>query len=34
LGKGTKGIIMAKQPELVLEEQLLGQLQKFKFLKE
>jgi len=28
LGKSSKGIIMAKQPELVLEEQLVGQLQK------
>jgi len=28
LGKSSKRIIMAKQPELVLEEQLVGQLQK------
>ena len=28
MGKSSKGIIMAKQPELVLEEQLVGQLQK------
>lgn len=28
MGKSSKGIIMAKQPELLLEEQLVGQLQK------
>ena len=28
MGKSSKRIIMAKQPELVLEEQLVGQLQK------